>query len=73
MKLLGISASVLYARIDFIHRQCQLFAGERERTLVDRKDLGKRYISTDRQILLVNWSSKKSRKNTALHSIARAR
>lgn len=72
MKLLGISASVLYARIDFIHRQCQLFAGERERTLVDRKDLGKRYISTDRQILLVNWSSKKSRKNTALHSIASA-
>ena len=72
MKLLGISASVLYARIDFIHRQCQLFAGDRERTLVDRKDLGKRYISTDRQTLLVNWSSKKSRKNTALHSIASA-
>jgi len=40
MKLLDISASVLYARIDFIHRQCQLFAGERERTLLDRKDLG---------------------------------
>ena len=72
MKLLDISASVLYARIDFIHRQCQLFAGDRERTLVDRKDLGKRYISTDRQTLLVNWSSKKSRKNTALHSIASA-
>lgn len=72
MKLLGISASVLYARIDFIHRQCQLFAGDRERALVDRKDLGKRYISTDRQTLLVNWSSKKSRKNTALHSIASA-
>lgn len=72
MKLLGISASVLYARIDFIHKQCQMFAGDRERTLVDRKDLGKRYISTDRQTLLVNWSSKKSRKNTALHSIASA-
>lgn len=72
MKLLGISASVLYARIDFIHRQCQLFAGDRERSLVDRKDLGKRYISTDRQTLLVNWASKKSRKNTALHSIASA-
>lgn len=72
MKLVGISASVLYARIDFIHRQCQLFAGERERTLVDRKDLGKRYISTDRQKLLVNWASKKSRKNTVLQSIASA-
>jgi len=72
MKLLDISASVLYARIDFIHRQCQLFAGERERTLLDRKDLGKRYISTDRQKLLVNWASKKSRKNTVLQSIASA-
>jgi transposase-like protein len=65
MKLLGILASVLYARIDFIHRQCQLFAGDRERTLVDRKDLGKRYISPDRQTLLVNWSSKKARKAPA--------
>lgn len=70
VKLLGISTSVLYSRIDFIHRQCQLFAGARERGLPDMPDLGKRYISVDRQKLLVNWASKKIRKNTALLSIA---
>lgn len=72
IKLLGISTSVLYSRIEFIHRQCQLFAGERERSLIERSDLGKRYISTDRQKLLVNWSSRKERKNTVLLSIASA-
>jgi hypothetical protein len=35
-----------------------------------RRDIGKRYISTDRQKLLVNWSSKNTRKNTMLLSIA---
>ncbi len=72
VKLLGISTSVLYTRIDFIHRQCQLFAGERERTLLDKTGLGSRYIAVDRQKLLVNWSSKKTRKNTLLLSIASA-
>ena len=70
MKLLKISASVLYARLDFIHRQCLLFASARERTLVERSDLGKKYISVDRQKLLVNWSSRKNRKNTVMLSIA---
>jgi transposase-like protein len=72
VKLLGISTSVLYTRLDFIHRQCQLFAGERERALLDKADLGSRYISVDRQKLLVNWSSKRTRKNTTLLSIASA-
>lgn len=72
VKLLGISTSVLYTRLDFIHRQCTLFAGERERALMDKKDLGSRYISVDRQKLLVNWASKKTRKNTTLLSIASA-
>ncbi|NDP64919.1 hypothetical protein [Polaromonas sp.] len=72
MKLLKISASVLYARLDFIHRQCILFVSARERTLVERLDLGKRYISVDRQKLLVNWSSRKNRRNTIMLSIASA-
>ncbi|MCX7247468.1 MAG: hypothetical protein NTX31_07320 [Burkholderiales bacterium] len=72
IKLTKISTSVLYTRIDFFHRQCLLFAGERERALMDRQDLGSRYISVDRQKLLVNWSSKNIRKNTALLSIASA-
>lgn len=71
MKVLAISPTVLYDRIDLLHEQCQRFAGERERTLLDR-DLGKRYISVDRQKLVVNWSTKATRKNTLLRSIASA-
>jgi transposase-like protein len=72
IKVLGISPAILYDRIDFLHEQCQMFAGERERGLLDRDDLGKRYISTDRQKLIVNWSDRASRKNTILLSIASA-
>ena len=72
IKLLGISTSVLYDRIDFIYEQCRLFAGERERTLIDKTDLGRRRISIDRQKLMVNWSSKKQRRNTTILSIASA-
>lgn len=60
VKLLDISTSVLYSRTDFIHRQCQLFAGARERGLLDMPDMGNRYISVDSQKLLVNWASKKT-------------
>lgn len=72
IKVLEISPAILYDRIDFLHEQCQLFAGERERQLLDREDLGKRYISTDRQKFVVNWSDRDSRKNTILLSIASA-
>lgn len=72
IKILDLSMSVLYSRLDFIHRQCTAFAGERERTLVERADLGKRYLSTDRQKLIVNWSSRNERKNTLILSIATA-
>lgn len=72
IKLLGISTSVLYSRIDFIYQQCLLFAGERERTLLDRTDLGRRRISVDRQKLMVNWSPRDERRNTVILSIASA-
>lgn len=72
IKVLGISPSVLYDRIDFLHTQCNMFAGERERTLLERDDLGTRYLSVDRQKLVVNWHSKKVRKNTIVTSIATA-
>jgi transposase-like protein len=72
VKVLDISPSQLYDRIDFLYEQCQRFAGERERTLLDRTDLGTRYLSVDRQKLVVNWTSRKDRKNTQLLSIATA-
>lgn len=72
IKVLDISPTLLYDRINFLHSQCQMFAGERERALMERPNLGKRYISVDRQKLVVNWSNKKTRKNTILLSIASA-
>ena len=72
IKVLGISPNQLYDRIDFLHEQAEMFAGARERTLMDREDLGTRYLSVDRQKLMVNWHSKKVRKNTLLSSIATA-
>ena len=72
IKVLGISPSLLYQRIDFLYAQCQGFAGERERTLLDRRDLGVRYLAIDRQKLLVNWSSKQDRRNTLLLYLATA-
>ena len=72
VKVLGISPSTLYQRIDFLYDQCQKFAGVRERTLLDRADLGTRYLTTDRQKLVVNWSSKRDRRNTQLLFMATA-
>lgn len=72
IKVLGISPNQLYDRVDFLYDQAQMFAGARERTLLDRDDLGTRYLSVDRQKLVVNWHSKKVRKNTTLLSIATA-
>ena len=72
IKVLAISPSVLYDRIDFLHTQCNMFSGARERTLLERDDLDTRYLSVDRQKLVVNWHSKKIRKNTVLTSIATA-
>jgi transposase-like protein len=72
IKVLGISPAQLYDRIDFLYDQCQMFAGERERALLSRTDLGTRYLSVDRQKLMVNWHSKRIRKNTVLMSIASA-
>jgi hypothetical protein len=72
IKVLKISPAILYNRIDFLHAQAQAFAGERERLLVDRDDLGKRYLSVDRQKLIVNWSDRDNRKNTILLSMATA-
>jgi transposase-like protein len=64
IKLLKISPGTLYNRMGFIWRQCRQFAGDRERSLLQRRDLGKRYIAIDRQALMVNWQTRKDRRNT---------
>lgn len=63
---LDITMPLLYRRIDFIWRQCRAFAGERERALIESGSLGRRHICIDRQMLTVNWASRKDRRNVAL-------
>lgn len=68
----GLSPQTLYDKLDFIHRQCQAFAGERERKLLEGLPLPKLYLATDRQTLAVNWSNRRDRRNVTLQAIATA-
>ena len=46
--------------MDFLHEQYGMFAGSRERTLLDREDLGTRHLSVDRQKLAPRRSTTSS-------------
>jgi hypothetical protein len=70
-ELLGISFTSIYGKIDFLHKQCQNFAAERERRLPEM-DIRRLYLSTDRQDYMVNWGSRKARKTIQLTSIGTA-
>jgi transposase-like protein len=72
IKMSEISPSTLYAKLEFTHRQCQSFVSEREKQLFTKPDLGTMYLTTDRQKLMVNWQSRKDRRNTSLLSMATA-
>jgi len=61
----------LYRKIDLIHRKCAAFAAEHERKL-PHMTFERLYLSTDRQMFAVNWSSRRDRTNTMLASIATA-
>lgn len=68
VNILGISWTVLYHRIDFIHRQCVRFAANRERKLADM-DIERLYISVDRQDHTVNWTERKDKRNVVITAI----
>ncbi len=67
----NISPKTLYRKIDFIHRQCILFAGNRERTLPE-KLIRRLYVGVDRQDYTVNWTSSADRRNVQLGAVAAA-
>lgn len=69
--MLEISWSVLYQRIDFIHRQCLAFAADRERRLKDLP-IRRLYLAVDRQEHLVNWTERGDKRNVSLSAIASA-
>ena len=65
----GIGAVHRY--IHLIHRQCLLFAANRERFLSERK-FRRLYIAVDRQQHEVNWISQKDRRTTPLQAVVSA-
>jgi hypothetical protein len=67
----NLTMDTVYRKIDFIHKQCLLFAGDRERHLL-KMTLPTRYIAVDRQVFVVNWKSRKDRRNVNLLAVASA-
>ncbi len=66
----GLAPKAVYDKLEFIHRQCLAFAGNREaRLLSPGFELPKMYLSVDRQHYIVNWSSRKDRRVTQLNAI----
>lgn len=68
IKMKEISWTVLYRRIDFIHRQCMRFAGHRELRLKDLP-LERLYLSVDAQDFWVNWTERKDKRNVTLKAL----
>ena len=68
VEMLGISWSLLYNRIDYIHAQCMAFAGNRESKL-STMDFERLNISVDRQDHVINWAERKDKRNVVLSAI----
>lgn len=69
----GLRPKVVYDKFQWIHRQCQLFIGERERRLLNAEvPIPSMYVAVDRQQYVVNWSNRKDKRNVQLAAIASA-
>ena len=64
-----IDPNTFYHRLDFRHRQCPLFAANRERSLVNLA-LPRLSLRVDRQDYLVNWFARDDQRNVRLSAMA---
>lgn len=71
VEILGISASSVYGKIDFLYEQCKSFAASRENQFPELK-LDRLYLCTDRQDYMVNWGDRKQKKTIQLTAVATA-
>ena len=69
IEVTDIDPHTFYNRLDFLHRQCQLFAAHRERGL-SNLPIRRLYLGVDRQDYLVNWLGRRDKRNTRLSAIA---
>jgi transposase-like protein len=63
-----ISMPTLYDKIDFIYKQCRVFAGEQENRLRDLY-LDRLQISVDRQAYMLNWTETEDKRNVIIHAL----
>lgn len=68
-RVADVYPQAVYDKIDFIHRQCLALLAERESRIASMQ-IPRLYISTDRQDYVLNWTSRKDRKNTQLTAVA---
>ena len=70
--IFDLGSKSVYDKIDFIYERCMEFAASRERKLLEGMKLPKLYLSTDRQIYLVNWITRECRRNVQMYLTATA-
>lgn len=68
IEVADIHPKTFYQRLDFLHRQCQVFAAHRERALANLP-ISRLYLGVDRQDYLVNWLVRKDKRNIQLSAI----
>lgn len=68
IEVADIHPKTFYQRLDFLHRQCQIFAAHRERALANLP-IRRLYLGVDRQDYLVNWLVGKDKRNIQLSAI----
>jgi transposase-like protein len=70
-EIAGMDVKTVYAKIDFIHRQCMAFAQNRESKLPGM-DFKRLYISVDHQDYVINWVKREDKRNTVVTAVASA-
>lgn len=66
-----ISPDTLYRKLDFIHRQCQLFAANRERRLPSMS-FERMYVCVDRMDHIINWTNRADKRNITIQAVGSA-
>ena len=66
-----VSPKTVYRKIDFIHRQCLLFASNRERRLPSMA-IDRMYVCVDRMDHIINWTNRADKRNITIQAVGSA-
>lgn len=68
-EIADMDVKTVYAKIDFIHRQCMAFSQNRESKL-PKMGFKRLYISVDHQDYVINWIKREDKRNTVVTAVA---